>query len=232
MTGHSIWMPRLLTLPFRQNPSSGHRAGGGRWLRSVSTATPRDTRLLMMEDTRPPGLRRLDTQAPPDHTLPVGMKVGTPGTMMTALRHKAPAGLMGVDLRGLTVPGSATAPMCLTLQSGVGMEWGGLMVRLILRAPGGLMVPLFSSPQAGLRARGQDLVTLMALCSALLLDLDRWDSSSSGPCTLKALRTRWAPCGLTVLVQCALKDPCSPGLTCPTREGPRCTSLLQASRAP
>lgn len=106
---------------------------------------------------------------------------------------------MGVDLlRGLTDPGSATAPTCLTVQSEVGMEWGGLMVRLNLRAPGGLMVPLFSSPQGGLRARGQDQDqdTLMAHCSALLpaLDLDQWDSSSSSrPCTLKALQTRWAP---------------------------------------
>lgn len=105
---------------------------------------------------------------------------------------------MGVDLlRGLTDPGSATAPTCLTVQSEVGMEWGGLMVRLNLRALGGLMVPLFSSPQGGLRGRGQGQVTLMAHCSALLLalDLDQWDSSSSSsrPCTLKALQTRWAP---------------------------------------
>lgn len=101
-------MSPLLPLILPPNPSSRRRPAEGRWLLSVSTVTPRDTRPLMMEVTPPPGTKGPDTRAPPDRTLLAGTKVGVQETTMThpslmGLTRRAPAGSMVADLlRGLT----------------------------------------------------------------------------------------------------------------------------------
>lgn len=97
--GHSIWMPRLLTLIplLPPNPSLSHRFVVDRCLLSDSTATPRGTHHLMREDTTPPGMMGLHTWAPPDHTLRGGMKAVAPDAMMT---HPSLTGLTTRVLAG------------------------------------------------------------------------------------------------------------------------------------
>lgn len=121
-------------------------------LLSDSTATPRDIHLLMREDTPPPGMMDLDTWGPPDHTLQGGTKAVAPGTTMTRPGSMGLTTRVLVDLRVADhlftmCQRGLMAPTCLTVQLEAEIVWGGLTVRLTLRALEGLMVQLVSSPQ-------------------------------------------------------------------------------------
>lgn len=154
----------------------------------------------MMEDT--PGTMDLDTWGPPDHTLQGGTKAVALGAMMThpvlmGLTTRVLVDLRVVDHLFTMCQRGLTAPTCLMVQLEAEMVWGDLMVHLTLRALEGLMVQLVSSPQSGLRDKDLDRATLRALCSALttwllVLDPDKWASSSSGLYASMAHQTRWA----------------------------------------
>lgn len=148
MTGPSIWMPILLIHP--KNPSSRCCPVEGHWFLFVSTVTPQDTHHLMMEDTLHPDMMCLDPWAPLGRILQAGMRVAVLDIMMirpclTDLR--ALAGLMVAGHpRDLMDLGGVMAPSCLMDQWEAEKEWVGLMVHLTLKALGGLMVLLVSSP--------------------------------------------------------------------------------------